>query len=282
MRIAIIPSGQACGATITGVDLSEPLSSDDISQIKQAWADHHVLSFPNQTMDDDDLERFSQYFGRLDDEPFFRPIEGRRYIAAICRYADEKTPIFAESWHADWSFKEPPPIGTCLLGITIPPHGGDTLFANQHMAYNNIPDDLKQEIEGLTAIHSAVLAYSPDGLYGKPDPKVKSGMNPIISDEARKTQTHPLVQTHPVNGQKALYGCMGYTIGIEGMEQNKAVALLQKLHVWQTKQECIYRHKWQPDMLVMWDNRSVLHAATGGFDGYDRLLHRTTIWPSIT
>lgn len=280
MSITVTPSGQACGAEVRGLDLTQPLSADEIQKIKEAWAEHHVLSFPDQKLSDDDLERFTAYFGRLADDPFFRPINGRRYIAAIARHADEKTPIFAESWHADWSFKEEPPIGTCLMSVTIPPKGGDTLFANQHLAYKNMPEDLKQKLEGLMAVHSAVKAYSPEGLYGNPDPDAKSAMKPIISDEARKTMLHSLVKTHPENGQKAIYGCAGYTIGIDGMAQSEAEALLMELHQWQTKEEVVYRHKWQPDMLIMWDNRSVLHAATGGFEGYDRLLHRTTIWPA--
>jgi len=279
VSITVTPSGQACGAQVLGLDLSKPLTTGEVADIKKAWAEHHVLSFPDQQLTDDDLERFTQYFGKLGDDPFFRPIEGRRYIAAIARFADETSPIFAESWHSDWSFKARPPIGTCLLGVTIPPKGGDTLFANQHLAYERMPESLQRRVEKLTAVHSAVLAYSPDGLYGKPDPGVKSAMQPIISDEARKTQTHPLVITHPVNGRKAIFGCMGYTIGIEGMDEVAAEELLRELHAWQTKEECVYRHQWQPNMLIMWDNRSVLHAATGGFEGYDRLLHRTTIWP---
>lgn len=279
MSITVISSGQACGAQVRGLDLSQPLAGAEIAEINRAWAEHHILSFPDQDLSDDDLERFAQYFGTLGDDPFFRPIEGRRYIAAIARYADETSPIFAESWHSDWSFKAHPPIGTCLMGITIPPQGGDTLFANQHLAYERMPESLQQRAEKLQAVHSAVLAYSPDGLYGKPDPEVKSGMQPIISDEARKTQSHPLVITHPDNGRKAIYGCMGYTIGIEGMDEVAAEELLRELHAWQTKEECVYRHQWQPNMLIMWDNRSVLHAATGGFEGFDRLLHRTTIWP---
>lgn len=279
MTIEITPSGQSCGAEVRGLNLSKPLSAEEILIIKAAWAGHHVLAFPDQTMNDDDLERFTEYFGRLADDPFFRPIEGRRFVASIERYADEKSPIFAESWHSDWSFKENPPIGTCLLGITIPPNGGDTLFANQHLAYQNMPASLKRETDGLWAVHSAVKAYSPDGLYGKKNPEVKTAMQPIISDEARKSQLHPLVMVHPDNGTKAIYGCAGYTIGIDGMGESEAEALLLKLHQWQTREEVVYRHKWQPNMLIMWDNRSVLHAATGGFDGYDRLLHRTTIWP---
>lgn len=280
MTIEIKPSGQACGAEVFGVDLTKGLSGKEVRQLSQAWSEYHVLSFPDQAMSDDDLERFTQYFGRLDADPFFRPIDGRRYVAAIARYADEKTPIFAEAWHADWSFKATPPIGTCLLGLTIPPQGGDTLFANQHLAYESIPDSLKEKIEGLTAIHSATLAYSPEGLYGNPDPNIKTAMRPIISERAHETQTHPLVLTHPSNQRKAVYGCIGYTIGIEGMPQNQAEALLMELHQWQTREQNMYRHQWRKNTLVMWDNRSVLHCATGGYEGYERLLHRTTIWPT--
>ena len=280
MSIEVIPSGQACGAQVRGIDLRKPLSKDEITEITQAWAEHHVLAFPDQQITDDDLETFTQYFGKLNDDPFFRPIQGRRYIAAIARHAEEKTAIFAEGWHSDWSFKEKPPIGTCLKGIIIPPHGGDTLFANQHLAYSNLPAELKEKIEHLTAIHSAVRAYSPDGLYGKPDPTANSAMQPIISDEARATQPHPLVITHPANGRKAIYGCFGYTLGIAGMEQKEAEALLIELHAWQTSEANVYRHQWRENMLIMWDNRSVLHRATGGFEGHERLLHRTTIWPA--
>lgn len=280
MILSITPSGQACGAEIRGVDLRRALSSEVVAQICEAWSAHHVLSFPDQNINDDDLERFSQYFGQLGGDPFFRPIQGRRHIAAIARYADETTPIFAEAWHTDWSFKARPPVGTCLMAVTIPPRGGDTLFANQHRAYQAMPEELKQRIETLTAIHSAVMAYSPDGLYGNTDPTVKTAMQPIISDEARQTQTHPLVMCHPTNGQKAVFGCLGYTIGIEGMSQQQAGDLLVELLQWQTREEFVYRHQWQPDMLIMWDNRSVLHRATGGFEGCDRLLHRTTLWPA--
>lgn len=279
MSIQIKPSGQACGAEIRGVDLTQRLSSEEIHLIKQAWSEYHVLSFPDQEISDNELETFTQYFGRLDDEPFFKPIENRRFIAAIARHAYEKTSIFAEAWHTDWSFKEQPPIGTCLFGITIPPQGGETLYANQHLAYEKMPNSLKEKIKDLIAVHSAGAAYSPEGLYGKEDPSLQRAMQPIISEEARANQSHPLVQVHPENGKKAIYGCLGYTNGIDGMSEEESFDLLAELHQWQTKPENIYTHQWSKNMLVMWDNRSVLHRATGGYEGYERLLHRTTIWP---
>ncbi|MEH6661523.1 MAG: TauD/TfdA family dioxygenase [Parasphingorhabdus sp.] len=271
----VTPSGQACGAEVTGVDLTKPLSADNIAAIRSAWLEHHVLSFPNQAINDDDLERFTRYFGDFGHDPFFDPIEGRKNIAAIRRDADEKSPLFAENWHSDWSFQAQPPAGTCLLGITIPPVGGDTLFANQHAAFDAMPPEMRAQYEGLTAIHSAGLAYAPDGAYGDKDKGRSMAIRP--DESARAVQTHPLIREHPETGRLGLFSCMGYIMGFEGMAQEEALPLLQQLYVWQSRDEFIYRHKWQPDMLILWDNRSVLHCATGGYDGHDRLLHRTTI-----
>ena len=97
------------------------------------------------------------------------------------------------------------------------------------------------------------------------------------NDTARETRTHPLVRKHPETGAECLYSTLGYIIGIEGMEQSEAIALLSELAEWQSREEFVYRHKWEPDMLVMWDNRAVLHKATGGYEGQRRELHRTTI-----
>ena len=269
------PSGQACGAEVTGLDLTSPLSDETVAAIRSAWLDHHVLSFPNQAMSDDDLERFTLYFGDFGNDPFFDPIEGRQHIAAIRRDANEKSPLFAENWHSDWSFQAEPPSGTCLLGITIPPVGGDTLFADQHKALDAMPPEMRGQYEGLIAIHSAQMAYAPDGAYGEKDEGRSMAIRP--DESARATQTHPLIRAHPETGRLGLFSCLGYIIGFEGMTQAEALPLLQQLYAWQSRDEFVYRHRWQPDMLVMWDNRSVLHRATGGYDGHYRLLHRTTI-----
>lgn len=271
----VTPSGQSCGAAVTGIDLSKPLGDEQVAEIRAAWLEHHVLSFPGQDMSNDDLERFTLYFGEFGQDPFFAPIEGREHIAAIRRDADETSPLFAENWHSDWSFQEHPPAGTCLLGITIPPVGGDTLFANQHAALDAMPPEMRARYEGLTAIHSAMLAYAPDGAYGEKDAGRSMAIRP--DETARETQLHSLVREHPETGRPGLFSCMGYIIGFDGMAQEDALPLLQELYVWQSRDEFVYRHKWEPDMLIMWDNRSVLHCATGGYEGHDRLLHRTTI-----
>ena len=275
MSLTVSPSGQSCGATVTGVDLSGELSAKLIADIRAAWLQHKVLAFAGQQMDDDALERFTIAMGGFGEDPFFAPMKGRQNIAAILREADETSPLFAENWHSDWSFLAEPPSGTCLLAVDIPPTGGDTLFANQIAAFNALTPERQEFLRALTAIHSAQLAYAPDGSYGEKDTGRSMDIRP--DESARATQTHSLVQRHPETGEEALYSTLGYIIGIEGMDQADAIALLSELAQWQSRDEFVYRHRWEPDMLVMWDNRSVLHKATGGYEGHRRELHRTTI-----
>ena len=277
MALTIQQSGQACGARITGVDLSKPLDEEVVEEIRNAWLEHHVICFPDQQLSDDDLERYSLCFGAFGDDPFIAPIEGREHIIAVKREADEQAPIFAENWHTDWSFLERPPAGTCLYGITIPPTGGDTLFADQHKALQHMPDALRAKIEGKMAIHSAQLAYAPEGSYGDDDAASDRSMDIRPSEDAKQTWSHPIIRPHPETGQSALFSTFGYIIGIQGMEAEESWPLLIELQEWQGREEFVYRHQWQKGDLVMWDNRSLLHRASGGYDGHARLLHRTTI-----
>ncbi len=272
----ITPSGQACGAAITGIDLSRPLDPGQVSAIRAAWLEHHVLAFPDQVLGDDDLERFTLSFGGFGDDPFIAPIPGRQHIIAVKREAHETSPLFAENWHSDWSFQATPPAGTCLYSIVIPPVGGDTLFANQHKALEALPDALRAKLDGRMAIHSARGAYARDGFYGEKDRAVRS-MDIRPSDQAQATQLHPVIRAHPETGRLGLFSCLGYIIGIDGMPDEEARPLLMELYQWQGRPEFQYRHVWRKNTLLMWDNRSVLHAATGGYDGHARLLHRTTI-----
>jgi taurine dioxygenase len=237
---------------------------------------HQVLSFPGQQLNDEQLERFSLYFGPFGEDPFIAPISGRQHIIAVQRKADEQASLFADAWHTDWSFQPAPPAGTCLYGITIPPVGGDTLFINQQLALAEMPAQLREKITGVNAIHSAQAGYAPDGLYGEADAGDRS-MKIISSTQALATQRHPLIMPHPETGRARLFGCLGYIVGIEGMEDEQALDLLLELYSWQTRPQFQYSHQWQAGTLLMWDNRSVLHKATGGYEGHDRLLHRTTI-----
>ena len=273
--LQVQPSGRACGARVTGVDLSAALDGETIAAIRAAWLEHHVLAFPDQAMDDDALERFTLAMGGFGTDPFFAPIPGRTNIAAILREADERTPLFAENWHSDWSFQAHPPAGTCLLAIEIPPHGGDTLFANQHAAWDALPPAKQAEWGELVAIHSARLAYAPDGSYGTRDTGRSMDIRP--GEEARAEQTHPLVPSHPETGRRGFYSTLGYVVGIDGMDDEDAFPLLREVAAWQSRDEFVYRHVWESGMLILWDNRSLLHRATGGYAGHRRELHRTTI-----
>ncbi len=277
MTISIIPSGQACGAAVRGIDLREELSPEVVANLRQAWLQHLVLSFPDQALTDDDLERFTLYFGGFGEDPFIAPINGREHIIAVERTANETAPLFAENWHTDWSFQAVPPAGTCLYGIKIPPIGGDTWFANQHAALDEMPDELRRRLEGKMAVHSAKAAYAPDGMYGQEDQATDRSMVILPSEEANEVRTHPLLRPHPETGRLGLYGCLGYIIGIEGMSDEDALQLLMDTLAWQTSEQFQYRHQWQTNMLVAWDNRAVLHRATGGYEGHHRLLHRTTV-----
>ncbi len=280
MNIDVTPSGQACGATVRGVDLRD-LDDRTVAAIRAAWLDHKVLAFPDQQLSDDDLEAFTLRFGPFGNDPFFASIDGHPHIAAIRRTADETSTLFAENWHADWSFQEFPPDGTCLYSKIVPPVGGDTLFTNQEAALAAMPAELRARIDGMAAIHSARGGYAPDGTYGDADAEDRS-MQIRPSEEAYATHVHPLIRTHPETGAETLYSVLGYIIGIDGMDEDPADvdaarALLGELYHWQTRDEFQYRQRWEPNMLVMWDNRCVLHRATGGYDGHERLLHRTTI-----
>ena len=277
MAINVVKSGQACGATVTGADLTAPLGTETVAEIRSAWLEHHVLAFPDQAMTDDDLERFTLAFGGFGDDPFIAPIDGRDHVIAVERRADETAPLFAENWHSDWSFQATPPSGTCLFGVQIPPMGGDTLYVNQHAALDAMPADLRARLDGKMAVHSARGGYAPDGTYGAHDQATDRSMDIRPSDEAMATQLHPVIRKHPETGRLGVFSCIGYIIGIDGMADNAARELLGELYAWQTRDEFQYRHVWQQDMLTMWDNRSVLHRATGGYDGHHRLLHRTTI-----
>lgn len=277
MPLTVQPTGFACGGVVTGVDLSQPLSSDLVGELRAHWLQHKVLVFPGQLLSNSDLERFTTCFGELGEDPFFGHIDGHEHIAAVARSADEKTPIFAEFFHSDWSFMEVPPAGTVLYGITIPPIGGNTLFADQVAAYESLPDSLRARADELVAVHSAELGYAPDGAYGEGDQDSGRSMKIIPSEKAREKFEHPFVRTHHETGAKAMFSSPAYIQGFANLDKAESDALLIELYGYQAKEEFIYSHRWEKNMLVMWDNRSVLHAATGGYDGYDRLLHRTTI-----
>ena len=273
MQVQASPSG--CGALVHGLDLSAPLSADQIHTLRQVWMKHQVIGITGQKLQLEDIERFAFYVGPRGEDPFIAGLPGHPHVVEVKREATEKSRLFAENWHSDWSFLPSPPAGTVLYGEVIPPMGGDTLFADQYAAFEALPAALKTQVEGRMAVHSARVGYARDGLYGEKD----EGRSMAIryGDNALKTRLHPIVKTHPETGRKALFGSPGYTVGIDGMPHDEAWDLLKQLFKHQVQEPFIYRHRWQQGMLTLWDNRCLLHAATGGYEGHRRLLYRVTV-----
>ncbi|MBC8102782.1 MAG: TauD/TfdA family dioxygenase [Cytophagales bacterium] len=275
MALEVRKQQAACGALVRGVDLSKPLLAEEVNRIRQVWLEHQVIAFPGQPLEIGDIERFATYMGPNGEDPFIEAIPGHPRVVQVKREADEKTPIFAETWHSDWSFLKAPPAGTVLYGNVIPPIGGDTLFANQYAAWDGLPESMKARLKDKRAIHSARKGYAKDGMYGEKD-KGRS-MAIKFGDTALRTQLHPLARPHSETGRLALFVSPGYTIGIEGIPDDEGRDILMELYKHQARPEYVYRHKWEPGMLIMWGNRCVIHAATGGYEGHRRLLHRITV-----
>jgi taurine dioxygenase len=274
MKLRVTPQ-DPCGALVEGIDLREPRADEQVAAIRSLWLQHQVLAFPGQDLQLEHIERFAESIGPFGVDPYFGSVPGHPHVAQVRREAEEQTPIFAETWHSDWSFLPTPPQATVLYGDVIPPVGGDTLFANQYAAWEALPAAMQALLKDKQGVHSARRAYSREGMYGERD-KGRS-MAIRYSDSAMSTQLHPIMRIHPETGRPALFVSMGYTIGIDGMSEAEATPILMELFAHQSKPEFVYRHRWSQGMLVMWDNRCVLHAATGGYQGHKRLLHRITV-----
>lgn len=263
------------GAEIIGLDLTRPLSGDQLAEVKAAWARHAVVAFPDQPLTLDELEAFTLQIGPFGVDPFIKPMPGRPNVLELRREPDEKATNFGAGWHSDWSFQENPPAATLLHSEVIPPVGGDTLFSDCARAYEALSPTMQAMLAPLRATHSATRAYGTKGVFARETEQ--RTMEIITSADADKSLSHPLVRTHPVTGRKALFVSPVYTTGIEGMTPAESAAILRFLFDHMTQEEFIYRHKWRPKMLLMWDNRCTMHFAEGGYDGHLRVMHRTTV-----
>ncbi|HEX2560183.1 TauD/TfdA family dioxygenase [Phenylobacterium sp.] len=273
--LVVEPCENGFGARITGLDLTRPLDGETLAQVKAAFARHGVVSFPDQPLSLEQLEAFTLQMGPFGEDPFIAPMAGHPNVLELRREPDEKATNFGAGWHSDWSFQPQPPAATLLHAKVVPPVGGDTLFADCTRAYDTLSETMKQVLAPLRAVHSAARPYGTKGVFARETEK--RTMQIITSQEAEKTQVHPLVRTHPVTGRKALFVSPVYTVGIEGMTEKEAGAILGFLFAHMTQPEFIFRHKWAEGTLLMWDNRCTVHFAEGGYDGHLRLMHRTTV-----
>jgi len=273
--VKVEPHERGFGAAISDVDLTRPLSSGTLAEIRNAWLRHQVVYFPDQPLDHDQLTRFSLAIGPFGDDPYVESIEEHENIIEIRREPDEKASPFGASWHSDWSFQATPPAATILHSKVVPPLGGDTLYADGCAAYEALDSAEKKAFAGLTALHSARRPYSPKGFFASGG--TERSMKILPNDSAYEVQEHPLIRTHPETGRNVLWINSVYTIGIRGMTEEESAPLLKRLFEHSTDERFIYRHRWSANMLTLWDNRSVQHAAQGGYDGHRRVMHRTTV-----
>ena len=273
--IRVDPEPAGFGAEITGLDLSQPLDRQALADVKAAWAAHAVLRFPDQPLSLEQLEAFTLQIGPFGHDPFIKPMAGHPNVLELRREPDEKATNFGAGWHSDWSFQREPPAGTILHAEVVPPVGGDTLFCDCARAYEALSPTMQQMLAPLQAVHSAGRAYGTKGVFAR-ETEART-MQIIVSEEADKQLTHPLVRTHPVTGRKALFVSPVYTVGIEGLTPKESQAILGFLFAHMVQDEFIYRHRWRPKMLLMWDNRCTMHLAEGGYDGHLRVMHRTTV-----
>ena len=266
------------GAEVFGLDLSSPLHFEDFTRIHQAFLQHKVLVFRNQDITPEQQIAFSRHFGTLQLHVLKQfLLSGHPEAFIISNMLDEqKRPIglgdAGKFWHSDLSYKELPSLGAMLHAKILPEEGGDTLFADQQLAYETLPDHLRQAIEGRLANHSYTATYHK--------PKLEGDWRPTLTAaqlEEVKEVIHPVVRTHPETGRKGLFISESFPTRIRDLPESESRQILDQLFAHSIRPEFTYRHQWQPHDLLFWDNRALIHLATGCPNHLPRRMHRTTI-----
>jgi len=273
----IRPFDAALGAEVIGLDLNQPLSTTDFQRLHRAHLDHHVVVFRDQRITPAQQIDFSRRFGPLQIHVLHQfQLPGHPEILIVSNVVEDGKPIglgdAGHFWHSDLSYKEKPSLGSLLHARELPEEGGDTLFANMHTAWDALPADLQRRVEGLQAEHTYLARYA--------ELQARSPWRPNLSPEQIaqvKPVLQPVVRTHPETGRKALFVSEHFTTRIAGLPEDESRALLDELFAHSVKPAHVYRHQWQPNDLVFWDNRSLLHLAAGTPDHLRRVMYRTTI-----
>ena len=274
MRLSENLSKNGIGVEVSDFSLAD-LTRENISFLRSKWVKYGLIVFPKLPLSHDEFKDFALSFGDFGDDPFISSLPDYPNIAEIKRSANEKATPFGGTWHSDWSFMKKPPSATLLHSKIIPPVGGNTLFANTEKSFAALPEEMKNKLRNLKVIHSAKIPYADDGFYALE--KEERSMKILPSKEAKATFSHPMVKIHPETNKECLFINPVYTINIEGLSEDESQQLLWELYEHMIQDKFVYEHVWNEDMLIMWDNRTVMHQATGGYDGYDRLLHRITL-----
>ncbi|MEP7243129.1 MAG: TauD/TfdA family dioxygenase [Gammaproteobacteria bacterium] len=279
------PLAAAMGAEICGVDVAR-LTEGQAEEVRQALFRHKMIFFRRTKLTHAEHEAFSLRLGQFAEDAYTQGVPGHRDVHPLIKEAEDASKmVFGEGWHTDSPFLPEPPAITLLRSVQVPPVGGDTTWANAALAYSMLSDTYREMIQGLRvrfslrdvlrSVQEAVeLSESPIGRLAAT--RESEG----VSDDLRRKiigNAHPLVRTHPVTGEKALYVDSSYGIGIEGMTAEESVPIIRYLsdHITQPAFTC--RLRWEPDMLVLWDNRLCVHQAYNDYQGHRRELYRTTV-----
>ncbi|WP_407672135.1 TauD/TfdA dioxygenase family protein [Paraburkholderia acidisoli] len=265
------------GAEVLGLDLAQPLSAQDFARIHRAHLDHHVLVFRDQRITPAQQVAFSRRFGPLQIHVLHQfALAGHPEVLIVSNIVENGQPIglgdAGHFWHSDLSYKEKPSLGSFLHAQELPAEGGDTLFANMHLAWDTLPAGLRDAVEDLRAEHTYLARYA--------ELQARSPWRPNLSAEQIaqvKPVVHPVVRTHPETGRKALFVSEHFTTRIVGVPEDESRALLDALFAHSVLDAHVYRHAWREHDLVFWDNRSLMHLAAGTPDHLRRKLYRTTI-----
>jgi len=268
-RLKVKRISGALGAELGGVDLRE-LRDDDVREIRAAWLEHLVVFFRDQPLTPAQYMAFAQRIGGPIEYPFVKGIAGFPEIIEVKKLEHERV-NFGGVWHSDTAYLEEPPMASMLLAREVPPHGGDTLFANMYMAYEMLSEGMKRLLEPLVAVNSSAKA---DVTRTREDRLKTDGRDEVGKELVAE---HPVVRTHPETGRKALYVNFAHTVRFRGMTEKESAPLLEFLFQHQIRPEFTCRFTWQVGSLALWDNRCAQHNPVNDYHGYRRLMHRITL-----
>jgi taurine dioxygenase len=274
--ISVRPISGALGAIVDGVDLSEDLDNATGSDLHKALLEHCAIFFCDQHLTPEQQLRLGRRFGTLNVHEFVEAMPSHPEILVVAKNENDKR-NFGGGWHSDVTYLDKPALGSILYALEVPPYGGDTMFANQYLAYDTLSPGMKRLLDGLTAIHSArhVYGVGADNDYARV--KGLGAMKILRSEAAHRETEHPVIRTHPETGRKCLYVNRNFTIRFKDMTVDESRPLLQFLFEHAVRPEYTCRFRWEAGSIAFWDNRCVQHYALNDYDGHRRLMHRVTI-----
>jgi taurine dioxygenase len=272
-RMSVHPASGALGAEVTGVDL-QTCDEATFAELERALTDHLALFVRDQALDPERQIALARRFGPPMHWPYAKPMPGYPEITEL-RQEPEDRYNFGGSWHQDsLNFERPPKI-TMLYGVECPEVGGDTSFANQYLAWDSLSEELKEKLKGLKAVNSAAKSYA--GHAGSEAVKDHTATPLTFTPDEDQEVEHPVAQTHPVTGRKALYVNNAFTARFSGMTETESLPLLRQLWEHAITPEFTCRFRWRPGTLAIWDNRCTMHYAHNDYAGCRRMMRRIPI-----